>query len=532
MTFTPFARYRNFTLENLKHFLEIYPKEDTSMSLKEAIDYINNKDSKYARTSYQQACQWGLENRSNKDRFEIQRYLYNFTDEGLKIYLNFWFKLYFVPNPYINIKEECQAFNIFTTLAREIIKSSDFTIKYKDFFQKYINEENKSTDILLNSIKEYAYPIQYKKENDDELLFIEKKRKNEIEFLIEFIDKTFPIGNFKDKKAFFDRFSYENFNKFYFTGIEKIFIKDKKEKNILDKNKKYSELKGVNRLFYGVPGCGKSYKIDQLCSDERFMERVVFHPDYMYSDFVGQIMPNIRNTDNEKHIDYKFIPGPFSRILAKAYNDPNNMYYLIIEELNRGNAPAIFGEIFQLLDRDNTGKSKYGINNADIASLIYHDEEQLIKIPSNLSILATMNTAAQNIFVMDTAFQRRWQMEYITNNFDNDLAKELIEGTEISWGTFAQVVNRKIIEQNMSFISTEDKRLGAFFIQEEELSVKSFSEKVLKYLWDDAFKMNRDVLFKEDINTIEDLFEIYNKLFLEGIIKEDVYDEMLNNNDV
>lgn len=84
----------------------------------------------------------------------------------------------------------------------------------------------------------------------------------------------------------------------------------------------------------------------------------------------------------------------------------------------------------------------------------------------------------------------------------------------------------------MSFISTEDKRLGAFFIQEEELSVKSFSEKVLKYLWDDAFKMNRDVLFKEDINTIEDLFEIYNKLFLEGIIKEDVYDEMLNNNDV
>ena len=467
MTFTPFARYRNFTLENLKHFLEIYPKEDTSMSLKEAIDYINNKDSKYARTSYQQACQWGLENRSNKDRFEIQRYLYNFTDEGLKIYLNFWFKLYFVPNPYINIKEECQAFNIFTTLAREIIKSSDFTIKYKDFFQKYINEENKSTDILLNSIKEYAYPIQYKK-----------------------------------------------------------------EKNILDKNKKYSELKGVNRLFYGVPGCGKSYKIDQLCSDERFMERVVFHPDYMYSDFVGQIMPNIRNTDNEKHIDYKFIPGPFSRILAKAYNDPNNMYYLIIEELNRGNAPAIFGEIFQLLDRDNTGKSKYGINNADIARLIYHDEEQLIKIPSNLSILATMNTADQNIFVMDTAFQRRWQMEYITNNFDNDLAKELIEGTEISWGTFAQVVNRKIIEQNMSFISTEDKRLGAFFIQEEELSVKSFSEKVLKYLWDDAFKMNRDVLFKEDINTIEDLFEIYNKLFLEGIIKEDVYDEMLNNNDV
>ena len=205
---------------------------------------------------------------------------------------------------------------------------------------------------------------------------------------------------------------------------------------------------------------------------------------------------------------------------------------IIIEELNRGNAPAIFGEIFQLLDRDNTGKSKYGINNADIARLIYHDEEQLIKIPSNLSILATMNTADQNIFVMDTAFQRRWQMEYITNNFDNDLAKELIEGTEISWGTFAQVVNRKIIEQNMSFISTEDKRLGAFFIQEEELSVKSFSEKVLKYLWDDAFKMNRDVLFKEDINTIEDLFEIYNKLFLEGIIKEDVYDEMLNNNDV
>ena len=110
---------------------------------------------------------------------------------------------------------------------------------------------------------------------------------------------------------------------------------------------------GTNILYYGVPGSGKSYEISKICSDEAVMERVVFHPDYSYSDFVGQIMPRL---NEENKLEYAFTPGPFTKIMRRAYHDPETMYYLIIEEINRGNAPAIFGEIFQLLDRKDARK--------------------------------------------------------------------------------------------------------------------------------------------------------------------------------
>lgn len=170
---------------------------------------------------------------------------------------------------------------------------------------------------------------------------------------------------------------------------------------------------GVNVLLYGVPGCGKSHEIKtKYCNDKKYMERVVFHPDYTYSDFVGQILPK---TDGVT-ISYPFTEGSFTTILRKAIHDPGHMYYLVIEEINRGNAPAIFGEVFQLLDRED-GTSEYGINNFDIARCVYGAgmEEEEIKIPSNLTILATMNTADQNVFTLDTAFKRRWSLRNIKN---------------------------------------------------------------------------------------------------------------------
>lgn len=135
---------------------------------------------------------------------------------------------------------------------------------------------------------------------------------------------------------------------------------------------------GANILLYGVPGSGKSWTIEhEYCDNEDCIERLVFHPDYMYSDFVGQILPVIKDDDK---VRYEFTPGPFIKLLKRAYYNPDKSYYLIIEEINRGNAPAIFGEIFQLLDRkdedefDKTGKlmykkgtSEYGITNANIA---------------------------------------------------------------------------------------------------------------------------------------------------------------------
>ena len=264
-----------------------------------------------------------------------------------------------------------------------------------------------------------------------------------------------------------------------------------------------------NVLYYGVPGCGKSHTIAQRCSDETHIERVVFHPDYTYSDFVGQILPRTDGT----LISYPFVPGPFTRILKNSYDNPSEQWFLVVEEINRGNAPAIFGDIFQLLDRNRDakkgkiGESQYSISNFDIAKWVYDDENRKVRLPSNLYILATMNTADQNVFTLDTAFKRRWLMKCIKNDISSaEHAQSPICGEAITWERFATVINAKIIELNETNLNGEDTRLGAYFVTPPELEDASiFAEKVLMYLWNDAFKYERDKVFKPEYKTLEDL---------------------------
>lgn len=258
-----------------------------------------------------------------------------------------------------------------------------------------------------------------------------------------------------------------------------------------------------NILLYGVPGCGKSHEIKtHYCDDEMRMERVVFHPDYTYSDFVGQIMPS--NVDG--HISYPFNPGPFTRILKKAVENPETEYFLVIEEINRGNAPAIFGEIFQLLDRRN-GESEYGISNVDIAGEVYGETTRLVKIPANLFLLATMNTADQNVFTLDTAFKRRWTMRSIPNDFSQCRLSGIdICGTGVTWRAFAETMNGMIIDLSDGNLGGEDKRLGTYFVSADELADRTlFGEKVLMYLWNDAFKYDHDKVFRAEYKTLEQL---------------------------
>ena len=300
-------------------------------------------------------------------------------------------------------------------------------------------------------------------------------------------------------------------------------------------NEKVKRIKGgKNILFYGVPGSGKSYAISKICDDETVMERVVFHPDYSYSDFVGQIMPRL---NMEKKLEYVFTPGPFTKIMFEAEHNPGKMFYLVIEEINRGNAPAVFGEIFQLLDRKDALKypgeedeSEYGISNYDIAKEVYDgNANHLVRIPSNLTLLATMNTSDQNVFTLDTAFQRRWDMRHVPNKFTDGHALDLIEGTNISWGSFAYVINDLIIEVNTEMGGAGDKRLGAYFIKLNELSNTSFSEKVLKYLWDDAFKMDKQVIFDKKMTSLEKVLDTYQNAEgdpLKAVLKGDVYQKM------
>lgn len=303
---------------------------------------------------------------------------------------------------------------------------------------------------------------------------------------------------------------------------------------------------GSNILLYGLPGCGKSHTIKEFyCQDEERMERVVFHPDYTYSDFIGQIIPRIEKIDGEEKLNYKFINGPFTSILKKAYKDQYNMYYLVIEEINRGNAPAIFGEVFQLLDRNDAGESIYGITNYEIAQAVYNDENTKVKIPSNFTLLATMNTADQNVFTLDTAFKRRWNMQLIRNKFDNPVQdKALILDTNIEWGKFVKIINKKIVNSLSDIGSSEDKRLGEYFMKVEEFQFKNdsnenekqkliegFAEKVIMYLWNDVFKYNKDTIFNNNYNTLEeiiDAFEKENKNERFKIFKDSIFMELEN----
>lgn len=347
---------------------------------------------------------------------------------------------------------------------------------------------------------------------------------------------------------------------------------------------------GTNVLLYGVPGSGKSWTIEhEYCKEGTKVERLVFHPDYTYSDFIGQILPVVAS---DGQVSYEFTAGPFTNILKDAYHDPQTEYILVIEEINRGNAPAIFGEVFQLLDRKSevqdtnddgypVGTSEYGITNSNIAKIVYGDPKHKVRISSNLSIIGTMNTSDQNVFTLDTAFQRRWEMRLIENNFENvdqKLANAQILDTGITWEVFCTQINNVIVSNNVRMSSSEDKRLGAYFVKLRDLMMdqkmgnlsdkeyddlrrkesmkvisdedkirlseireamkqnRKFPEKVIKYLWDDAFKFNRELIFEtNEYRSLESVIRAF--MYAQGLerfkmFKQNIIDSLTNPDDV
>ena len=529
MAFSPFARFRNFTLDNLKALLEVYPDMQTQLTWSEAGDLVEAVSHGYKKTAYQQACQFGLEDRG-ADRFRIQTYLFAFDDANLNKFLQFWMKTYYAPNPYVNSEDE--PFIIFCELGKAIVNSPSLQVDYHSFFMERIG--GKSEDILMNAIKAFCSPIKYKKDPDSDkhVFYVDAHNVEILKNEIDFIEKEFPIIDPLSRAAFFDRYSYSNFCKFH--GITPEVPEEVTPENTNTTAKRVTG--GSNILLYGVPGSGKSFTIQKdYCSDPRYIERVVFHPDYTYSDFVGQILPRVE----EGNLKYVFTPGPFTKLIKKAFDDPGNMYYLIVEELNRGNAPAIFGEVFQLLDRkdndkypDNVvGESEYSISNYDVATIVYGDAAIPVRLPSNMTILATMNTSDQNVFTLDTAFQRRWIMKHITNNVGAAKhASAVIEGTGINWAAFANVINEHVLIANEGLASSEDKRLGAYFATEKELQPERFSEKVLKYLWDDAFRMDRDYIFADGMKSLDTVITTYENASgdkLGQVLRASIYAEML-----
>ncbi|EHH1099999.1 AAA domain-containing protein [Vibrio parahaemolyticus] len=276
---------------------------------------------------------------------------------------------------------------------------------------------------------------------------------------------------------------------------------------------------GLNKIIYGAPGTGKSHSIKKL-TDQAGSRKVitVFHPDTQYSDFVGSLKPHTERGRGSPVITYQYRPGPFVKALIEAENNPSEKVYLVIEEINRAPAAAVFGEIFQLLDRDDDGNSKYEIEATDPDMLEYlklniSGDIKDLRIPSNLYIYATMNSSDQAVMPLDTAFKRRWSFEYISLNFNEAPSQQLELMTSdglyhIPWKSFADnVVNRMLKE----FRVAEDRLIGPFFLDKAELKEwkPALSGKLFVYLWDDVLRhkhQDRKRLFKEDITTYGDLF--------------------------
>ena len=288
-------------------------------------------------------------------------------------------------------------------------------------------------------------------------------------------------------------------------------------------------LVGYNKIYYGIPGCGKSYYIEHSVLDGVDKEnvfRTTFYLDYSNSDFIGQIYPVVK----DGNVTYEPIPGPFTKALERALINKNHMVYLVIEEINRGNAAAIFGDIFQLLDRLKTdengrlaGSSEYPISNSFIEG--YFEQHGVdfnkgqIVIPNNLTILATMNTSDQNVFPLDTAFKRRWDRERVVTDWgkDIDIKGWHVPCTDITWENFATTINEAILEtdSNSDVSISEDKQMGAYFAHKNMLTegedndgnaLISFTNNVIDYLYNDVTKFNHSLLFEKGINSFNDLY--------------------------
>lgn len=272
----------------------------------------------------------------------------------------------------------------------------------------------------------------------------------------------------------------------------------------------------LQQIFYGAPGTGKSHTIETETNGKEVI-RVTFHPDSDYSTFVGAYKPTtvevpIRDVTGkvikengdvvtETRIVYKYVPQAFLKAYVKAWKNLSEPVYLVIEEINRGNCAQIFGDIFQLLDRNENGYSSYEVDpdmditahlkkefdkgiDANASDKVKTGEKMLL--PPNLFIWATMNTSDQSLFPIDSAFKRRWDWKYMPIDTEKENWKLEINGKTYSWSSFLKKINDDIYDLTKS----EDKMLGFYFCKAEEkkISAERFVSKVLFYLYNDVYK--------------------------------------------
>jgi len=315
-------------------------------------------------------------------------------------------------------------------------------------------------------------------------------------------------------------------------------------------------------IYFGAPGTGKSHIVKENLNttNNNKIFRVTIHPEFTYSDFIGQLLPE-ENLQTGA-IEFPFKEGPFTRALIEAYNNFTEDVYLVLEELSRGNVAAIFGDVFQLLDRDEHFVSKYPIINKNISDKIVQLPTDEVVLPSNFNIIGTVNVNDQNVFPMDTAFKRRFDWKYVSskpavdsnnnvittlNNPKLIIQTKLSNDIETNWQSFYTALNDFITNKEVGLGKNEDKQVGQFFINfnnslisdshsnnattanQAAVSINNIiKNKLLLYLWQDVQGTssfgNSAKIFNSNISSYEDL---YSKFGVDTVFSEVFTEEFL-----
>lgn len=476
----PICRWRNSSIKQVVEFNILLPlspctKKEARAVVEHRWAVFGGKD--FFQTPYQLAAQMGLY--YEDDQFFYPRFDKLISIEEATDYMEYWGKHYYAPNPYtrsMTTTKEPIIINRFLVNWALDHKNPLFSEALKSMFSEDIG----NTDILVNMINNFTDVTI----NNDIISIKPNAPHNRFNVVS-------PEFGINDKKGFFE------------------FVGKNAGSSISLTN---APLLPLQQIFYGAPGTGKSHTVDKDYVKDNKCFRITFHPDTDYASFVGCYKPKMGGPTGED-ITYSFVPQVFLNAYIYAWNHPDEPTYLVIEELNRGNCAQIFGDIFQLLDRQKTGHpgySKYTINaDSDIATYlsgelkdkesyekvireIYGPKEfdfSILALPSNLNILATMNTSDQSLFPIDSAFKRRWGMEYVGVNYtDAEQFTVVIDEThKYSWSKILKGLNGYIKQEKHS----TNKILGNRFVQSDEnnvISAVAFRDKVLFFLFNDVFK--------------------------------------------
>lgn len=474
----PICKWRAARPHNVVELVnDILPHEE--MPENDFYDIVDNRMPGFMHTPYQLAAQLGLY--AVVDGTYYPRFKIDIDNEEATRYLENVVTKYYVPNPYTK--------RGFTNLNKPILLEKSIV----EYLEKYPSQ-NDLEQILKHLIREDVGNYTATKT----LLSYSK--------LFTISGNTITLNpNYKEMEIDVDRNNKRAFFEIFSAQL-----------------KRHKINAPIQQILFGAPGTGKSHTLNSYANiTEQNSIRTTFHPDSDYSTFVGCYKATKDEESGE--ITYDFTPQAFTNAYVAAWKNAPTPFFLIIEEVNRGNCAQIFGDIFQLLDRDEDGYSSYKTTpDQDLANYIRKqfadtdiDDDDVksgnkMQLPPNLHIWATMNTSDQSLFPIDSAFKRRWDWRYIPIDYTDNGHYIDCGDTQYSWADFLQKVNDKV----ESVTQSEDKKLGYWFMgngkEQTEITIDRFVSKVVFYLWNDVFKdfgKSGNTIFKDSFGKFHLFFD-------------------------